>query len=200
MSAREPGLDELGPDRGHGPAHDLVRGLLEPLLEARTRPAGEQFDRAVAAALGSGRITAELARELRFWQRASVHEIEDQVRSVLPAVLPTALAALARAADEACAATDSARDAWAARSTSGSAEPVSGEPVSAEPATTEAATADADTAEPDSADPVSADDSAESSADDNTSNEGQAPAAHDGAATNPHLRRRLFVAGLTSTA
>src|SRR3954451_5912185 len=102
-------------DRPGAAADALVRALLEPLLDARRHPATDHFDEVLAGALGAGRITPELARELRFWQRASVHEVGDHVRTVVPAVLPAALAAVAESGRDAAEAAVGARDAWEAR-------------------------------------------------------------------------------------
>jgi hypothetical protein len=147
----------------------LVRSLLEPLLDARRQAATEQFDETLSAALGAGRITPELARELRFWQRASVHEVTDHVRTVLPAVLPVALEAVAEATRDADEAAAGAMAAWQDRT------PVVEEPIT--PPTVQLIAEEPD--EPDV--PVST-------------------PLPDGAAMSPHARRRMFVAGLTSTA
>src|SRR3954447_23865606 len=104
------------PGDSPGAAPDaLVRALLEPLLDARRHPATDHFDEVLAGALGAGRITPEVARELRFWQRASVHEGSDHVRTVVPAALPAALAAVAASDRDATEAAVGAREAWEAR-------------------------------------------------------------------------------------
>ena len=77
----------------HGVGGDLVAGL----IDARDTPAADRFDAELEAAVEAGEITLEAARRLRLWQRASVSELADHIR----AVLPTALSALADARDEA---------------------------------------------------------------------------------------------------
>lgn len=180
----------------------LVRGLLEPLLDARRQPATEHFDEALAGALAAGRITPELARELRFWQRASVHEVTDHVRTVVPAVLPAALSAVADSGLEADEAAAGALDAWAARQEA--APPRSGAEEQPVAPAGEVASGEVAWAEP--AEPQAAEPQARLAADDDQQPGPtviEAPAStppQDGAAMSPHQRRRLFVAGLTSTA
>ena len=128
-----------------------------------------------------------------------MHEVTDHVRTVLPVVLPVALSALAQAGHEADQAVASALEAWAAgqQPAAGSDEEPSAAPdaaTSVEQTEPHADDTPADTASRD-----------EPSDDDH----GQGPGAAEtpvstptqpGAAMSPHLRRRLFVAGLTSTA
>jgi hypothetical protein len=71
---------------------DLVAGL----LDARDDPATDRFDEELAAAVERGDLSADLARRLRFWQRAAVRSLTDHSRTVLPA----ALGALAAARQE----------------------------------------------------------------------------------------------------
>ena len=77
----------------HGVRGDLVAGL----IDARETPASDRFDQELEAAERSGQVTPDAARRLRLWQRASVSELADHIRQVLP----TALSALADARDEA---------------------------------------------------------------------------------------------------
>ena len=77
----------------HGVRGDLVAGL----IDARETPASDRFDQELEAAVQAGQITPDAARRLRLWQRASVSELADHIRQVLP----TALSALADARDEA---------------------------------------------------------------------------------------------------
>lgn len=77
----------------HGVGSDLVAGL----IDARDTPASDRFDAELEAAVEAGELTLDAARRLRMWQRASVSELADHIR----AVLPTALAALADARDAA---------------------------------------------------------------------------------------------------
>ena len=206
----------------------LVRGLLEPLLDARRQPATEHFDEALAAALAAGRLTPELARELRFWQRASVHEVTDHVRTVVPAVLPVALTAVAEAGLEADQAAAGALVAWDARRevaplvdddpVARPTEAMYGDTAAMREGRTADATAadqtgpdeDSDTSSKLAPDPASDDASAsDSGPGPSDDDQGRGPghpetpvstSPQDGAAMSPHVRRRLFVAGLTSTA
>lgn len=77
----------------HGVRSDLVAGL----IDARDTPASDRFDQELGAAVDAGEVTPDAARRLRLWQRASVSELADHIRQVLP----TALSALADARDEA---------------------------------------------------------------------------------------------------
>jgi hypothetical protein len=77
----------------HGVGSDLVAGL----IDARDTPASDRFDAELEAAVEAGQLTLDAARRLRMWQRASVSELADHIR----AVLPTALAALADAREAA---------------------------------------------------------------------------------------------------
>ncbi|MDX6254871.1 MAG: hypothetical protein QOJ11_1205 [Frankiales bacterium] len=158
------------------PSSALVAALVDPLLDARAQPAAERFDRLVAGALSDGVISQELARELRFWQRAAVHEIADHVRTVLPAVLPVALAVVAASSSEAVAAVASATATWQGREAQpeADAQPAEVDPRAVAPAEVVVSAPDA----------VVVDD----------------PVGQPLESTNPHLRRRLFVAGLTSIA
>lgn len=156
------------------PQADLVATLVEPLLDARVAPAAQTFDALLAEALADGRIGAELAHELRFWQRTSVREVTDHVRLVLPTVLPVALAVVAASAEDAMAAADAATSVWRDR---GSGPAAAVHPALVDPAVP--------------AEPVP------SGPDETVPAEATAAAADAGSL---HLRRRLFVAGLTSTA
>jgi hypothetical protein len=77
-----------------GPAADAVSldrytALVAALLGVRIDYASARFDAEVAAALAANRVDVETARTLRWWQRASVREVEGYAGSVLPAVLAT---------------------------------------------------------------------------------------------------------------
>lgn len=174
MTTTQPGTDQPAPDL---PGAEVVAALIDPLLDARTQPAAEAFDRLILGAVTAGSLDQELARQLRFWQRASVLELTDHIRTVLPTVLPVALAAVTASAAEAEAAATAAEAAWETTS----------EPVEAQ--------VDGPDAEPLPEVVVSAPDedrlNTEPPGDDTES----APAA-----STTHLRRRMFVAGLTSTA
>lgn len=73
-------VSDAGYDRIYA---DLVSGL----LDARSDPATARFDDELNAAVEAGAVTAETARRLRFWQRASLRLLADHTRAVLPAAL-----------------------------------------------------------------------------------------------------------------
>ena len=78
-------------DRSREAAYaDLVAGL----LDLRTDPATERFDAELAAAEEDGRIDAQTAKVLRWWQRESLRTMVEHARVVVP---PTMMA-LERAA------------------------------------------------------------------------------------------------------
>ncbi len=79
-----------------GARHVAYADLVGGLLDARVDPATEHFDAELSAALAAGTVTAEAARTLRFWQRASVRGLVEHARSVLP----PALSALEAAQEE----------------------------------------------------------------------------------------------------
>ena len=152
----------------------------------------------LADAVAAGTLPADLARQLRYWQRASVHEVTDYVRTVLPTVLPGALAAVATADEDAATAASSAHDVWSGctwRQLRRLAEPAQEEqpdvqPVADVPATTQAVLSGPDmivlpAATDELADPADSPDD---------------PDEADEDRSRHHARRRLFVAGLTSTA
>lgn len=68
---------------------DLVGGL----LDSRDDPATERFDAELARAVDRGELDPDLARRLRFWQRASLRALTDHTRTVLPTVLGVLAAA-----------------------------------------------------------------------------------------------------------
>ena len=81
----------MASDRSREAAYaDLVAGL----LDLRTDPATERFDAELAAAEEEGRIDAQTAKVLRWWQRESLRTMVEHASSVVP---PTMLA-LERAA------------------------------------------------------------------------------------------------------
>jgi hypothetical protein len=213
------------PDAGGAPeptpaaeAEPLLGPLLEALLQVRTRPAGCAFDQAVAGAVAAGRLAPELAHELRFWQRAAEHEVTDYLLAVLPAVLPVALAAVAAATDHAAATADAAAAVWAAQHAERgrpSAMPARQEIMDQRPDAPEATQAVVSapdvivmqaTMEPHPADAVDHEDAVDQDAADQDAVDQDAAdqevADDDVGPTiaNPHARRRMFVAGLTSSA
>ena len=84
---------------------DLVSGL----LDARLDPATERFDEELTAAIAAGTVTAETARTLRFWQRASTRGLVEHARNVLP----PALAALETAREESQETVEAEQRSWA---------------------------------------------------------------------------------------
>ena len=86
-------------------ALDRYTALVAALLGVRTDYASSRFDAEVAAALAANRLDVATARTLRWWQRASVREVEGYANSVLPVVLAT------RSDADTVAATDSAESA-----------------------------------------------------------------------------------------
>lgn len=62
---------------------DLVSGL----LDARIDPATGRFDDELDAAVSAGEMSAEVARRLKFWQRASLRALTAHTRTVLPTAL-----------------------------------------------------------------------------------------------------------------
>jgi hypothetical protein len=174
VTPTQPGNDQPATDLA---GVEVVAALIEPLLDARTQPAADEFDRLILGAVTAGSIDHELARQLRFWQRAAVHELADHIRTVLPAVLPVALAAVTASATDAATAAVAAEAVWQAKS----------------------APAQVDVNSPD-AEPLP--EAVVSAPDENTLN--TEPPGDDTESAPPastaHLRRRMFVAGLTSTA
>jgi len=83
---------------------DIVGGL----LDARLDPATRCFDAELASALAAGTVTAEAARTLRFWQRASVRGLVEHARYVLP----PALAALDESWRESQATMEADKRSW----------------------------------------------------------------------------------------
>ncbi len=90
-------------DAGSSAYADLVGGL----LDARTDPATERFDAELAVFVTNGTVTAEAARTLRFWQRASLRGLVDHARAVLPPALTAREAARAESSQ-----TVSAEQEW----------------------------------------------------------------------------------------
>lgn len=84
---------------------DLITGL----LEARRDLASERFDTELDALEFAGEVSPEVARLLRYWQRASVRAVVDHARLTLP---PT-LAALEEAVDEAARGAAEDAESWA---------------------------------------------------------------------------------------
>jgi hypothetical protein len=84
--------DERRPDR-----QDAWSDLVSGLLDARDDPATARFDEELAAAVEAGEVTPHAAHRLRYWQRACLRALSDHVLTVVP----TSLAALAEAREDA---------------------------------------------------------------------------------------------------
>jgi hypothetical protein len=74
---------------------------VEALLGVRTDYAGARYDAAVHAALAAHRIDLDTARELRWWQRASVRAAQEYAATLVPQVLAACERADAEAAADA---------------------------------------------------------------------------------------------------
>ena len=61
--------------------------VVDALLGVRVDYAGARYDAAVDAALAAHRIDLDTARELRWWQRASVQAAQDYAATLVPRVL-----------------------------------------------------------------------------------------------------------------
>ena len=75
--------------------------VVEALLGVRTDYAGARYDAVVDAALAAHRIDLDTARELRWWQRASVQAAQEYAATLLPHVLAACERADAEAASDA---------------------------------------------------------------------------------------------------
>jgi hypothetical protein len=93
-----------------GARHVAYADLVGGLLDARVDPATEHFDAELSAALAAGTVTAETARTLRYWQRASVRGLVEHARNVLP----PALSALEAARAESKETVEAEQRSWAA--------------------------------------------------------------------------------------
>jgi hypothetical protein len=93
-----------------GARHVAYADLVGGLLDARVDPATEHFDAELSAALAAGTLTAETARTLRFWQRASIRGLVEHARNVLP----PALSALEAAREESKETVEAEQRSWTA--------------------------------------------------------------------------------------
>jgi hypothetical protein len=89
-------------------ALDRYTALVAALLGVRADYASTRFDTEVTEALAANRLDVATARTLRWWQRASVREVEGYANSVLPVVLATRSDADKKAAVE----SDEAAASW----------------------------------------------------------------------------------------
>jgi hypothetical protein len=80
---------------------DRYSAVVDALLGVRTDYAGARYDAAVDAALAAHRIDLDTARELRWWQRASVQAAQDYAATLVSQVLAACERADAEAAADA---------------------------------------------------------------------------------------------------
>ncbi|HEU4676305.1 MAG TPA: hypothetical protein VFS29_09975 [Motilibacteraceae bacterium] len=92
-----------------GVASDAWSELVSAVLDARADPATARFDEELAAAQQAG-LPADVARALRYWQRASVRAALDHARTTLP----TVVAALVQSVADSAVAVDEQDQAWRA--------------------------------------------------------------------------------------
>ncbi len=111
-----------------GARHVAYADLVGGLLDARLDPATERFDAELAAAVADGTVPPEVARTLRFWQRASVRGLVEHARNVLP----PALAALDAARGESQETVDAEQRSWAEATGATSAGAVTGASTSSD--------------------------------------------------------------------
>ena len=156
-----------------GALHVAYADLVGGLLDARVDPATEHFDAELSAALAAGTITAETARTLRYWQRASVRGLVEHARNVLP----PALSALEAAREESKVTVEAEQRSWTA-ATGGTARDL-------------AAQAKTDLTDP--ADPADADEA------DDATTLAVTPLAERSINLTDHRSSRLIVAGLMSS-
>ncbi|MGN6246479.1 MAG: hypothetical protein ACTHQ3_22755 [Motilibacteraceae bacterium] len=97
-----------------GVPSDAWSEVVSAVLDARADPATARFDEELAAAQQAG-LPADVARALRYWQRASVRAALDHARSTLPGVV----GALAQSVSDAATAVDEQDQAWRAATASG---------------------------------------------------------------------------------
>jgi hypothetical protein len=159
-----------------GARHVAYADLVGGLLDARVDPATEHFDAELSAAVAAGTVTAEAARTLRFWQRASVRGLVEHARTVLP----PALSALEAAREESKETVEAEQRSWTA-ATGGTARDLAAQ---ADPA---------DGADP--ADPADASDATEPA----VTPWAVTPSTERSINLTDHRRSRLIVAGLMSS-
>ena len=102
-----------------GARHVAYSDLVGGLLDARLDPATERFDEELTAAIAAGTLTADTARTLRFWQRASIRGLVEHARNVLP----PALAALEVAHAESQETVEAEQQSWAQATGTSSTKP-----------------------------------------------------------------------------
>lgn len=88
---------------------DAWSEVVSAVLDARADPASARFDEELAAAQQAG-LPPEVARALRYWQRASVRAALDHARTTLP----TVVGALVQSVADAATAVDEQDQAWRA--------------------------------------------------------------------------------------
>ncbi len=82
-----------------GAREQAYANLVSALLDARDDPATARFDEELARGVDAGMVSADAARALRFWQRATLKALVDHARSVLPPALTALDASRAGAHD-----------------------------------------------------------------------------------------------------
>ncbi|MGN6333525.1 MAG: hypothetical protein ACTHOD_18065 [Motilibacteraceae bacterium] len=92
-----------------GVPSDAWSEVVSAVLDARADPASVRFDEELAAAQQAG-LPADVARALRYWQRASVRAALDHARTTLP----TVVGALVQSVGDAAVAVDEQDQAWRA--------------------------------------------------------------------------------------
>lgn len=92
-----------------GVPSDAWSEVVSAVLDARADPASTRFDEELAAAQQAG-LPADVARALRYWQRASVRAALDHARTTLP----TVVGALVQSVGDAATAVDEQDQAWRA--------------------------------------------------------------------------------------
>jgi hypothetical protein len=92
-----------------GVPSDAWSEVVSAVLDARADPATARFDEELAAAQQAG-LPADVARALRYWQRASVRAALDHARTTLP----TVVGALVQSVGDASTAVDEQDQAWRA--------------------------------------------------------------------------------------
>jgi hypothetical protein len=166
-----------------GARHVAYADLVGGLLDARVDPATEHFDAELSAALAAGTVTAEAARTLRYWQRASVRGLVEHARNVLP----PALSALEAAREESKETVAAEQRSWTA-ATGGTARDLAEQAKQRDPI---------DQADPsDATDPTVSNDALDET--DETA-PSVTPSVQTSINLTDHRRSRLIVAGLMSS-
>ena len=81
------GAHHVGLAERHGEHHDRYAAVVAALIDVRPDIATARFDEELTHAISDGRVDAQTARTLRWWQRASVRAAESYATAVVPDVL-----------------------------------------------------------------------------------------------------------------